>query len=234
MGKFYKEKEIASTYDDKRFTGLGGRIINRREKNNVLNMLGDIEGKKIMDLGAGTCRYSVEFASKGAEVTALDISSEMLGEGEKKAEERGVKDNIEFVQGDAKNTDYDDEEFDIVTSLRVFHVIDDPRALFKEMERLTNDRVLFDFFNLWSARILYNKFLSMDSTLRRKRKLKKLLVKNDFYNIQVKRDFLCPYGLYRFTPSSIPKSYSKIDRTIGKMFPFKKLSSVIYLGGRKS
>lgn len=234
MGEFYKEKEIASTYDDKRFKGLGGRIINRREKKNVLNMLGDIEGKKIIDLGAGTCRYSVEFASKGAEVTALDISDKMLEVGREKAEERGVEDNIEFVQGDAKNTDYDDEEFDVATSLRVFHVIDDAEALFREMKRLTNDRILFDFFNLWSKRIFYNKFLGMDSTLRRKKKMKKLLSKSGFYNIEVKRDFLYPYGFYRHTPRPIPRLYNKIDQKMGNTFPLKKLSSVIYLGGRKS
>lgn len=234
MGEFYKEEDIATSYDEKRFSGKGGRIINRREKKNVLEMLGDIEGKKVIDLGAGTCRYSVEFASQGAEVTSLDISDKMLEVGREKAEERGVEDRITFVQGDAKNTDYDDEEFDIATSLRVFHVIDDYKALFNEMKRLTNDRVLFDFFNLWSKRIFYNKFLSMNSTLRRKRKMKKLLVKNGFYNIDIRRDFLYPYGLYRFTPSPFPWLYNKIDKTVGRTFPFKKFNSVIYIGGRKS
>lgn len=234
MSRFYKKENVATSYDEKRFKGQGGKLIKTREDENVLSMLGDLEGKEILDLGAGTCRYSIEFAAQGAEVTAMDISEEMLSIGREKARERGVEDNIEFVAGDAKNTDFEDESFDAVTALRIFHLIDDPEALFQEMKRTTRDRVLFDFFNLWSLRILYNKFLPMNSKLRRKRKLIKHLSKNGFYNIEVKRDFLVPYGMYRFAPRPIPRFYDKLDKILNHSYPFKKMCSVIYLGGRKS
>lgn len=234
MADFYKEEEIALSYDEKRFTGQGGRIIEKREKENVFDILGDVEGKQVLDLGAGTCRYSIELASKGAEVTAVDISPEMLEVGKKKAEKRGVRDKITFVEGDALSTDYEDDSFDIVTAFRLFHLIDDPEALLMEMRRVTKDRVLFDFFNLWSMRIFYNKFMSMDSKLRRKRKLKNMLIRNGFYNIRIKRDFLFPYGLYRFSPRPLPALYNKLGRFLGGRLPFKKLCSVIYMEARKS
>lgn len=234
MTRFYKKKETASKYDEKRFEGPGGTVIGSRETENVLEMLGDLKGKKLLDMGAGTCRYSIDFALKGAKVTAFDASEEMLKIGRKKAEKAGVKDKINFIEGNALKTDYDDEEFDIVTSLRLFHLIKDKKSLFNEMKRLTNDKVLFDFFNLYSLRIFYNKFLPMNSSLLRKRKMKKMLSKGGFYNIEVKRDFLIPYGLYRFSPSPLPIAYNKLDVTLGKTFPFKKLCSVIYIGGRKS
>ncbi|MFW5902294.1 MAG: class I SAM-dependent methyltransferase [archaeon] len=234
MVKFYKKGEVASKYDEERFTGQGGEIINRREKKNVLDLLGDIEGKKILDLGAGTCRYSVLFSEQGAEVTAMDISQEMLNEGKKKAEERGVEDKINFIKGDALNTGFEDNSFDIVTAMRLFHLVPDPKGLFKEMKRVTNDRVLFDFFNLWSLRMLYNKSLPMKSKLRRKRKMKNLLVRNGFYNIEIKRDFLIPYGAYRFSPKPLPLFFSKLDYIGRKIFFSKRVSSVIYLTGKKS
>lgn len=234
MVKFYKEKEIASKYDEERFKGQGGKIIYQKEKENVLELLGDIKGKKILDLGAGTCRYSIVFAEQGAEVTAMDISQEMLDEGKRKAKKRGVEDKIEFIKGDALNTGFEDDSFDIVTSLRLFHLIPDPKGLFEEMKRVTKDRVLFDFFNLWSLRIFYNKLLPMNSKLRRKRKMKNLLVRNGFYNIKIKRDFIIPYGLYRFSPKPLPIFFKKLDYIGSKIFPVKRTSSVIYLTGRKS
>ncbi len=234
MVKFYKKGEIASKYDEKRFKGQGGEIIKYKENEIVLGMLGDLKGKKILDLGAGTCRYSIEFADKGAEVTALDISQEMLDEGKRKAEERGVADKIDFVKGNAKETDFEDESFDIVTALRVFHLIDDSKALFNEMKRLTKDKVLFDFFNLWSLRIFYNRFMPMNSKLRRKRKMKNLLVRNGFYNIEIERDFFIPYGLYRKSPSPLPRFYQRLDYLSKKLLPSRRASSVIYLTGRKS
>lgn len=234
MTEFYEEEEVASEYDQKRFKGKGGRFITHRENENVMGMVGDLEGKKVMDLGAGTCRYSIEFASRGANVVALDVSEEMLDIGKSKAEERGVRDSIEFVEGNALDTDYKDESFDTVTALRLFHLIDDPKGLFQEMKRLTKDRVLFDFFNLWSLRLFYNKFLEMESKLRRKRKMKRMMSRSGFYNVEVERDFFFPYGLYRFSPSSLVKLYMKSGPLLGRTFPFKKLCSVIYMGGRKT
>jgi len=234
MVRFYKKKDVASRYDEKRFTGQGGKIIHEREKKIVLDLLSDIEGKKILDLGAGTCRYSIAFAEQGANVTALDISQKMLEKGKKKAKEAGVEANIDFVKGDAISTGYEDESFDIVTAMRVFHLIDDIKALAEEMKRLTRDRVLFDFFHFWSLRIFYNKFLPMNSKLRRKRKVKKLLTREGFYDVELKKDFFIPYGCYRFSPKPLPRFYQKLDYLARRLSPSRRASSVVYITGRKS
>ena len=50
----------------------------------VRELLGDVHGLDILDLGCGTGRHSIRMAGGGARVTALDFSSEMLAQARKK------------------------------------------------------------------------------------------------------------------------------------------------------
>lgn len=54
---------------------------------------------KLLDVGCGTGRHAVEFAAKGLEVTGIDISPAMLGEGRKKAADLCV--SVEWIEADA-------------------------------------------------------------------------------------------------------------------------------------
>src|SRR5687767_253899 len=58
-------------------------------------------GAKVLDVGAGTGALSLLAAELGFEVTALDLSPEMLARAERKAAERGVGDRMHFVVGSA-------------------------------------------------------------------------------------------------------------------------------------
>jgi ubiquinone/menaquinone biosynthesis C-methylase UbiE len=68
-------------------------------------VLGNIEcdGSRILDLGAGKGRFSIAAAQAGAsDVTAVDISAQMLREAEAKAMAAGVGDRITFVEADVE------------------------------------------------------------------------------------------------------------------------------------
>ncbi|MFQ5873559.1 MAG: class I SAM-dependent methyltransferase [Dehalococcoidia bacterium] len=56
-------------------------------------------GSRILDIGCGTGRHSVKLASRGYEVTGVDISSSMLDRAEEAAKEAGV--SVEWIQADA-------------------------------------------------------------------------------------------------------------------------------------
>ena len=58
-------------------------------------------GSRILDVGCGTGRHSVELARRGFKMTGVDISSQMLAEGEKTAREAGV--NVKWICGNATN-----------------------------------------------------------------------------------------------------------------------------------
>ncbi len=79
------------------------------ESEKVIPLLEHIKNKKILDLGCGTGRYSITLAKKGAIVTAIDFSEEMLAVAKKNAKKENVK--INFKQFDLKKRfpegDYD-------------------------------------------------------------------------------------------------------------------------------
>lgn len=62
---------------------------------------GDRQISRILDLGCGTGRHSIEMAARGFDVTGVDFSEAMLS----RARERGPsgKGSLDFVQGDARS-----------------------------------------------------------------------------------------------------------------------------------
>lgn len=71
-------------------------------------------GARILDVGCGPGRHAIELAKRGYRVSGVDISSGMLLEGVKKAEEAGVQ--VQFVKADAANFEAE-EPFDAAICL---------------------------------------------------------------------------------------------------------------------
>jgi ubiquinone/menaquinone biosynthesis C-methylase UbiE len=68
--------------------------------------------KKILEFGCGTGNITLRLAQKGFDVTAVDLSEDMLTVADEKAEEQGI-DNVRFFKGDMSNFKIDDT-FDAV------------------------------------------------------------------------------------------------------------------------
>lgn len=73
-----------------------------------------ITGKRVLDLGCGTGNVALPLAIKGFQVTALDLSAEMLALAEHKARESGVK--VTFICQDMREMEVPGE-FDLVISM---------------------------------------------------------------------------------------------------------------------
>ena len=59
-------------------------------------------GKRVLEVGCGIGTDSINFARAGAQLTAVDLSSESLDIARQRAEVMGVADRIEFVQANAE------------------------------------------------------------------------------------------------------------------------------------
>jgi SAM-dependent methyltransferase len=65
----------------------------------LLSLFALAPGIRILDMGCGTGRHSVELAQRGFKVTGVDLSSGMLDQARENAGRAGVE--VEFLQGDA-------------------------------------------------------------------------------------------------------------------------------------
>src|SRR5918995_2819526 len=71
-------------------------------------------GMRVLDVAAGTGNASIPAAQAGADVTASDLTPELLDAGRARAAEAGVE--LDWVQADAERLPFDDASFDVVMS----------------------------------------------------------------------------------------------------------------------
>ena len=229
--EWYQASEVAEEYDEKRFS-RGGRLIDRREKEAVLDALGPVDGKRVLEIACGTGRFTVMLAERGADITGLDISGPMLQEGRAKAHQSGVADHLEFMRGDAARLPFPDDHFDCVFAMRFFHLADTPAAFLSEMARVSKEQVFFDTFNRFSTRSLYNWLLPMGSRLYSRREVEGLVDSAGLHLAGDDHDFVVPYGFYRKVPDWVADPVRNADTAIGASPVGDALASVSYWDAR--
>jgi ubiquinone/menaquinone biosynthesis C-methylase UbiE len=71
-------------------------------------------GMTVLDVAAGTGNASIPAAKAGAQVTASDLTPELLEAGRKRAEGEGL--TLDWVEADAEHLPFEDASFDVVMS----------------------------------------------------------------------------------------------------------------------
>ncbi len=71
-------------------------------------------GMRVLDVAAGTGNASIPAAQRGADVTASDLTPELLEAGSRIAAAEGLE--LQWVEADAEALPFDDESFDVVMS----------------------------------------------------------------------------------------------------------------------
>lgn len=99
--------------------------------------LGITKGLKVLDLGCGDGTTAVPAAKLGADVLGVDIASNLVVAGNKRANALGLQ-NCRFQEGDASNLqDLENQSFDLVVSIFGAMFAQHPFDVAKEMVRVT-------------------------------------------------------------------------------------------------
>ncbi len=120
------------------------------------------EGDKILDIGAGAGEYSIYFARRGYEVSALELADANIAAFRKKLK---PEDKIDLVQGNALElTRYADKTFDIVLLFGpLYHLKSDAdkQKCISEAKRVCKDggKIFFAFISndfVFLTELVYN------------------------------------------------------------------------------
>jgi ubiquinone/menaquinone biosynthesis C-methylase UbiE len=105
----------------------------------TFKLLGNIKGKRILDLGCGPGIHAKKLFDMGAKIKGIDISKELIELARKEAPE------IEFKLGDAEKLPYKNSEFDIVVSSLVLCHLKNWGKVLREVKRVLKRNGIFIF-----------------------------------------------------------------------------------------
>lgn len=95
--------------------------------------------KRVLDIGTGSGLLAIELARVRPDwqITASDISKEMIKLARQNSAQRGLAERIDFLNAPAAALPLPDGYFDLVVSNTSLHLWADPVEIFKEIARVT-------------------------------------------------------------------------------------------------
>jgi SAM-dependent methyltransferase len=170
----------------------------------LVKELGITKGLKVLDLGCGDGTTALPEAKLGADVLGVDIASNLVAAGNRRAKEAGLA-NCKFQEGDASNLrDLKDASFDLVVSIFGAMFAPKPFDVAKEMVRVTRP----------GGRIVMGNWIPNDPTL-----VAQILKISSAYSPPPPEGFISPmtWGIEsnvteRFAGAGVPKEKISFGR----------------------
>ena len=130
----------------------------------IAAQLGDLTGRKVLELGSGAGEGAVYFALQGADVTATDLSPGMLQVVRKVAEHHNTHVKTNVCSADDLS-DFDDESFDVVYGANLLHHVDIEKCL-DEVKRVLRPGGLAAFWDPLAHNPVINAYRRMANEVR--------------------------------------------------------------------
>jgi SAM-dependent methyltransferase len=170
----------------------------------VVKGIGVRKGQKVLDLGCGDGTTALPAAKLGAEVLGVDIASNLVAAGNRRAKAAGLA-NLRFEEGDACDLDgLDDRSFDLVVSMFGAMFAPRPFDVAKSMVRVTRP----------GGRIVMGNWIPGDPTL-----VAQILKISSAYSPPPPEGFVSPmtwgvedHVVERFTAAGVPKERIAFSR----------------------
>ena len=151
------------TQTDRAIPGLGpglyaewraadiGVITDRLERAQIMELAGNVAGLRALDVGCGDGELALELWERGAEVTGVDASLEMIEAARVRAKSRTAP--IAFEVGAAEQLPFESERFDIIVAVTILCFVQNAVPVFREMARVLRPggRLIIGELGKWSS-----------------------------------------------------------------------------------
>jgi ubiquinone/menaquinone biosynthesis C-methylase UbiE len=98
-------------------------------------LLGDLKGKRVLELGCGGAQNSIAFSKQGATAIGVDFSSEQLAHARRLCDQEGVR--VELHHGDLADLAFiRADSIDLVFSAYAFDFVEDLGRVFRQVHRV--------------------------------------------------------------------------------------------------
>jgi ubiquinone biosynthesis O-methyltransferase len=111
-----------------------GAITDRVERQLILELVGNVDGCRVLDVGCGDGELALELTRRGANVTGIDASAAMIDKARERAAQHSV--DIAFHVAKAEKLPFPSGHFDVITAITILCFVDDATPVFGEVARV--------------------------------------------------------------------------------------------------
>jgi peptidoglycan/xylan/chitin deacetylase (PgdA/CDA1 family)/ubiquinone/menaquinone biosynthesis C-methylase UbiE len=141
---------IARNYDEGQSGSVAGLAARKEQElfeSHLLNCIAP--DHRVLEIGAGTGRFTIPLARRCGEITAVELSENMSAVMKERAAKENLT-NIEYLIGDIESFDLSGR-YDVVCSFSAFEYIPDLDGLFRKISRCMNPDGIFYFTTAHSS-----------------------------------------------------------------------------------
>lgn len=128
-----------------------GAITERVERELILDLIGEVRGRRILDVGCGDGDLAVDLAKRGGDVVGVDASAAMVAAAERRASREQAGAAFEIAA--AQDLPFPSASFDIVVAVTILCFVDDAVPVFREIARVLRPggRLVIGELGKWSS-----------------------------------------------------------------------------------
>jgi len=110
---------------------------NGRWRRAMISRIAPVPGQAVLDVASGTAGVALQIAARtGASVVGVDLTEQMLRQGQRNVAGAGLSDRIRLTAGRAEQLPFADATFDALTFTYLLRYVLDPQATLSELARV--------------------------------------------------------------------------------------------------